>query len=53
MPNLATILIGLVVLGVFVIAAYYTYKSLKGGNCCGCEGCSKTSEENGCKDCKK
>jgi len=53
MPNLATTVIGLLVLGVFVLAAYYTYKSLKKGDCGSCGGCSRNCEESNCRDCKK
>jgi hypothetical protein len=54
MPNIATIVIGLLVLCLFIAAGYFTVKSLRKGDCGGCNECSKNCGE-GCnsKDCKK
>ena len=42
MPNAVTIVLGIVILGVFVFAAYSVYKSMKKGDCgSGCAGCNK------------
>jgi len=54
MPNVATIVIGLLVLCLFIAAGYFTAKSLRKGDCGSCNGCNKgCSEDCNGKNCKK
>jgi hypothetical protein len=41
MTNVATIVVGIIVVLIFVGAAYFTVKGLRGGGCHDCPGCDE------------
>ncbi|MDR2698146.1 MAG: FeoB-associated Cys-rich membrane protein [Candidatus Methanoplasma sp.] len=41
MVNEATLIAALAVAAVVILAAYYSHRSLKRGECAGCSGCGK------------
>ncbi|MCL2295673.1 MAG: FeoB-associated Cys-rich membrane protein [Methanomassiliicoccaceae archaeon] len=53
MLNAATLLVGLAVLAVVILASYSVYKTIRGGGCGSCSECPKGKGRQTCDRCPK